>query len=645
MKKNLLFIVAILMSMQLFCQIEPDLDFVKIVSKQDALKHYPKHKSGGLKLGDNYDLKYHRLHLYIDPAVLYVSGSVHSHFVATQPMTVIQFELIDTLSVDSVIYHGLHIPYMHINKTLTIAFPSTIPSGQLDSVSVYYQGVPDQGAGFGSFIQSNHAGTPVISTLSEPYGASDWWPCKNSLSDKIDSVDIIVGTPMQYRVGSNGLLKSEYVSGTDKIYHWKHKYPIVTYLVAVAVTNYAVYSDYAPLGSDTLEILNYVFPEDLATAQASTPDLIPVMQLYSNLFGMYPYITEKYGHAQFNWGGGMEHQTMTFLVNFGYELMAHELSHQWFGDKITCDSWQNIWINEGFATYLTALTYDFIVGEYWWNKWKKETVEYITSEPDGSVFCYDTSAVWRIFDGRLSYNKGAMVLNMLRWKTGDSSFFASLYNYMNDPALIYGFAGTEDFQAHAEAASGMNLDDFFHDWIYMEGFPVYSLNCTVYPDSTASLNIQQATSHSSVSFFSLPVPVKFKNTVRDTLLVFDHTFSGETFNFDLDFIPDSMIFDPTHELIAQLGASNLIYGIGETDLNTVYLYPNPAASFITIINLPECFTSGSITDVSGRLVKAFEINHSGFEKVDVMMDFSGKGIYFIKLQSANNNIVRKFVKN
>ena len=379
---------------------------------------------------DNYDLKYHRCEWEIDPAVYHIKGVITSYFKPkVSNFDQMEFDLSDSLTVDSVVYHNSPLSFNQTQPDiLQIILPAVIPSDTLDSVMVYYQGTPPN-TGFGAFIQSNHNGTPIIWTLSEPFGAKEWWPCKQSLNDKIDSVEILVTTPQAYRVASNGLLVSEIQSGGNKIYHWKTKYPIAAYLVAIAVTNYSYYSDFVPMqNGDSLEVLNYVYPEDLSNAQLQTPAIIDMIQFFDSLTITYPFANEKYGHAQFGWGGGMEHQTMSFMVNFGSSLMAHEVAHQWFGDHVTCGSWQDIWLNEGFATYFEGLIKERFFPTSWMS-WKAAAISNITSAPDGSVICDDTTSVNRIFNGRLSYKKGAYLLHMLRWKLGDSLFFTAIKNF------------------------------------------------------------------------------------------------------------------------------------------------------------------------------------------------------------------------
>ena len=643
MKKTAILSLFMSLSFSGISQQIPEMDYIKKISFEEARIHQSLSQLKNSKVGENYDIYYHRMNWYINPSQNFIVGSVATCFKAVSQMSTIQFELNSSLIVDSIKYHTTNLNFTHAFNIITAQFPATLPTNQHDSVTIFYKGTPPQGTGFGSFVQDNHNGIPIIWTLSEPFGAPDWWPCKNSLKDKIDSIDIYVTTPSQYKVASNGLLKSETISGTDKMYHWKHKYPIATYLIAIAVTNYQVYSDYANLNSGILEITNYVFPENYSTAQLSTPNLIPVLQLYDSLFSDYPYMNEKYGHAQFGWGGGMEHQTMTFLVNFGYDLMAHELAHQWFGNKITCKNWHEIWINEGFATYLTGLTYNFLNTPNSWRNWKRNTINHVLQFPDGSVYCDDTTSVNRIFDGRLSYSKGAMVLNMLRWKIGDSAFFSCMKNFITDSQLAYKFAGTIDFKAHAEASSGQNLTDFFNDWIYNQGYPIYTLESTIYSDSSLTLFISQQQSHNSVSFFELPIPIKFSNGIKDTLLIFNNTLNNQVFSFSLNFIPTSLTFDPENNLIAVLDTSIITSKIEKTKSNPFIISPNPVRNILTIENGNQYVEKIELFDLMGRIREEINLFDILYEQ---KMDLTNlqKGFYILKIISEDTYYYKTIVK-
>ncbi len=600
-------------------------------------------EGGGKGVGADYDLKYHRFNWFIDPDTCYISGDVTSYFVTgVAGFSQISFELSSLLTVDSVRYSGSLTTFTHTADVVDINLGTSLPLGRFDSIQVYYHGNPGVGAGFGSFIKDIHDGTHIIWTLSEPYGARDWWPCKSILSDKIDSIDVYVTTPQINRVASNGILVSETLNGSNKTFHWKHRYPIAAYLIAIAVTNYSVYSDQVPLGSDTLEMLNYVYPENLAAWQAGTPFQIGVMQLYDSLFGTYPFIKEKYGHAQFSWGGGMEHQTMSFVINEGFDLLAHEMAHQWYGDKVTCNSWHDIWVNEGFATYCQGLTLESAWGGQYWPTWLHDRIHDITLYPGGSVYCYDTTQVSNVFDWRLSYQKGAMVLHMLRWIMGDSLFFQGMKNIIAAPQLAYGYAGTADIQHQFETVSGLNLNEYFLDWVYREGYPVYDISCLIQPDSSVQLSIQQTPSHSSVSYFELPVPLRFKNETHDTILVFNNTYNNQSFTAIPGFMPDSIFFDPELKLVALL--DTLIVQLGITEYHTIKaeISPNPATDYINV----SCY--GGITgDIEifgpdGRIQMHIpSLNRSSLR---INVSTLSKGLYLIKLVSPYNIVCGRFVK-
>ena len=215
-----------------------------------------------------------------------------------------------------------------------------------------------------AFTTSQHFGTPIMWTLSEPFGARDWWPCKQDLSDKIENIDFYITAPSAYKGVANGLEVSEIANNNGtKTVHYQHNYAIPAYLVAFAVTNYQIYQQTAGTAPNTFPIVNYIYPENYNSAVNQVAVTLPIMNLFENLFETYPFHEEKYGHAQFGWGGGMEHTTVSFMGSFSRDLIAHELAHHWFGNKITCGTWKDIWLNEGFAEYMSGLVYENLDGE------------------------------------------------------------------------------------------------------------------------------------------------------------------------------------------------------------------------------------------------------------------------------------------
>jgi aminopeptidase N len=538
-----------------------------------------------VSVGGSYDLKYHRLEWKLDPAEHFIEGAVTSYFIASQEnVTEVEFDLLNNMRILSVDRNGQPLSYTHEQDILKIELIAPLPKGQLDSVRIQYEGAP-QSQGFGAFETSSHNGVPVLWTLSEPYGAKSWWPCKQDLNDKIDSIDIWVTLPENYKVGTNGvLIKTDSLAENQVVYHWKHRYPIPAYLISLAITNYAAFEDFAQTNSgDSVLILNYVYPEQLAQAKDQLAATVEQMELFNQLFGDYPFKNEKYGHAQFGWGGGMEHQTMSSMGSFSYSLQAHELAHQWFGDKVTCGSWQDIWLNEGFATYLTALTYEFLTPDAGdWDNWKSYNRNYICSSPDGSTYVYDTSSVSRIFNSRLSYRKGAYILHMLRGMLGDTSFFEACRNYLNDPSLAYGYARTEDLQAHLESSYGFPLNEFFEDWLYGEGYPSYHMAYRI-DGRDIWVRLDQEQSHASVDFFEAKVPIVLSDGLHYDTLILDHQYSGQEFEIRLSFEPNSVQFDPEQWILSAENSQEQLTATSELELSSPFLlYPNPVENDLMI---------------------------------------------------------------
>ncbi len=644
-RKLLLSILAVFISAGIFAQHEHFIckDMHALVEMEQ------KHNQAKMKflpnpLTQNYDLKYHRLEWMVDPGQLYISGVITSYFVPlVSNFNQMYFDLSGNLNINNVCYGSQSLNYSQLSgDILVINFPTSLMQGQLDSLKIEYQGTPS-GSGFGSFANGDHNGTPVLWTLSEPYGAKEWWPCKQDLNDKIDSIDIFITTPELYRAASNGVLISETLNGTAKTYHWKHRYPIPAYLIAIAVTDYAVYSDFVPVpNASAIEVLNYVYPEDLTNAQSQTSNIIEIMQLFNNLFGIYPFADEKYGHAQFGWGGGMEHQTMSFMGGFSYGLQAHELAHQWFGDKVTCGSWEDIWLNEGFATYLTGITNEYLGSEQDWMNWKEGQIMTITDQPGGSVWVDDTTSVGRIFSGRLSYAKGSMLLHMLRWVIGDDDFYMAINNYLSDPNLAFSYAHTENLQAHLEAQSGISLTEFFNDWFYGEGYPSYMLSSVV-NGNTIDISINQISSMpNSVPFFEMPLPVYVSGQGMDSVLRLDHVFTGQTFSVNLPFVVDSVVFDPELWILSTANSSGLLVDVEHVFNETfVEIYPNPANAILNIQASTQ-ISRIEVLSVIGAVIKEKQVKD---RIVSIEIDDLVPGTYFIRIYSNDGIETKQFIKH
>jgi len=587
----------------------------------------------------NYDIKYHCFKWEIDPEIYYIKGSVLSYFKVIDDSKQIVFELTNELKVDSVIYNFNKIDYLHNENHLVIIFSEILPQNSFQTLIIYYQGEPSE-INSRAFILDEHDNEPIMWTLSEPMGAKDWFPCKQTLNDKIDSIDIFITTPVQYKVAGNGILISETILDNLKTTHWKHNFPIAAYLIGIAITNYVEYSDYVCFeNNDSLQILNYVYPEDIDYAKENTPNIINVVKYFDKNFLPYPF--ERYGHAQFNFGGGMEHQTMSFMVNFSHPLLAHELAHQWFGNYITCGSWHDIWLNESFATYLDGLTTEQKLRDENWVDWKRKQISDITSLPNGSVYITDTSSYKTIFNHRLVYSKGAMVLNIIRNEIGDSLFFLTVKNYLNDPKLAYNYALTNDLKNHFENTTKIDFTNFFDDWIYGEGYPIYKIKWMQNKDNLTKIIVNQTQTDISVDFFELKIPILLKGKKQDTLLILNNLYNNQEFEFDIDFNIKSAVFDP-HSNIITKGSQISEFFIYSKNFS-FEINPNPANQELEIeFPIELKLNSIEIYDEAGKSVFIKKTNYFG-KIYNLDISNLNSGVYIVYIETDSQILSKKII--
>lgn len=486
---------------------------------------------------DAWDARFYSLDLTMTPSNSTVSGTVQVRAqVVTGPLSVLQLDLYSNMIVSAATSGGFATTWSHnASDLLTVNLDRAYLNGETVTVTVTYQGVP-----FGGSLNFNTwNGQPMIWSLSEPFGARSWWPCKDYPSDKADSVDVRITVPTGLITASNGTRVMATDNGSLAVSKWQERHPIATYLVSVAIHPYTVSNDffvYAP--GDTMPITFFNFPDHVAQAAPTNAKVKNMLSVYETRFGPYPFRDEKYGHAEFLWGGGMEHQTCSSMGTFLEYIVAHELGHQWWGDLVTCRSFNHIWLNEGFATYAEALWAESLGGAEAY----RADLAFNEYYGPGTIYVVDETNETAVFSSNLSYNKGSWVLHMLRGVLGDTVFFEALEAYR--AAFAYSSATTEDFQAACEQASGRDLDWFFQEWIYGEYYPAYKYSYSSVPAGggyDVTLTVEQT---QSWQIFRMPVDVTVTTTAGAASFTIDDSLAWQQFVLHVDAEPVALELDP-----------------------------------------------------------------------------------------------------
>jgi hypothetical protein len=384
----------------------------------------------------------------------------------------------------------------------------------------------------------------MIWTLSEPFGARDWWPCKDFNDDKADSLDMTCTVPDNLIVASNGVLVSDVDNGSTRTFHWHTSSPISTYLVSLAIHPYTVFSDsYTPQGPGSpMELKFYVFPDHFSEVQATYALTNDMIDAFAESWGEYPFLSEKYGHAEFVVGGGMEHQTMSSLGNSTEDLISHELAHQWWGNTITCDTFHHIWLNEGFAVWSEAFWKEKTAGSAAY----RDIMDIGAYFGEGTIYVENPN-VDVIFDVNLSYNKGSWVVHMLRGVLGDEDFFDGLAHYRD---LYEGAtATTEQLRDAMEDVSGKDLDQFFQQWIYGQYYPHY--RCTWSPIANGvDVTIDQI--QTNTGLFEMPIRLRVLSTAGTFDFVVENSAASEDYSFSVAGTIQDVLVDPDRWILRKV---------------------------------------------------------------------------------------------
>ncbi|QCR23648.1 M1 family aminopeptidase [Pontibacter sp. SGAir0037] len=597
---------------------------------------------GHVKRMNQYDVGFYKLDLQLERNSRSVAGSVTTIAKLTNSqLDTFAFELHPNFEILSVVVNGE--PQQSVsndqqgNISVKLSTPIVAPA-ELTAV-ITYSGTAPSGANAAIGNGFNTATEPVWGnqvtwSLSEPYAAYEWWPTKQVLTDKADSVHVFVTTSADNKAGSNGLLTNTVPLSDNKVrYEWKSKYPIAYYLISVAVSNYEEYLIYAnPAGVPApIPVLNYIYRGGALNTYRAEIDLTtPLIEFFSELYILYPFAREKYGHSMAPIGGGMEHQTMTTQSTFTFTLTAHELAHQWFGDHVTCASWEDIWLNEGFASYSEYLALERLQNKQAATAWMRDAQAYAKQTPTGSVRVPDTTNVSRIFDYRLTYKKAAAVVHMLRFEINDDAlFFQALRTYLQE------FGGktatTADLQRVVEQTTGRNFSYFFEQWYTGESYPGFTVEWNQQGNQLRLLTTQFSTAN---NFFKTDLEYLIRTADGNATTVrLTHDQPIEDYLLEVEGTVTSITLDPNLWVLHRLERITRSPNLEVEQPLPVLLFPNPAHAAITLANMAFTPTQGAVYDATGRLVKQFSINQAQNREVSIDIRELPAGYYILQVNN------------
>ncbi len=602
----------------------------------------------------NINVKFYYLDLEIAIDSPFIAGQVTCDF---EPLVAgleeIWLSLNSSLTVDDV--SGDVDSFLQTGDSILINLDAAYGPGDELQVMISYQGVPVEAGGYkGLRYETHHGSEPIIATLSTPYLAHYWYPCKDGPSDKPDSVYVDITIPVkvvnniEVIAVSNGVLENIIDNTSTKTYQWRHRYPIVTYYVMVAISNYVKFSeDYSGIYGEEYPLDYYVFEQDLAGSQDGVEDMPLALDVFSEKFGEYPFSSEKYGMTQLGYYGAIENQTNTITNNMypaWFDVSVHELGHMWFGDMITCENWHHAWLNEGFATYSEAV-YDEEVFGYEAYKENIAANEYFSG---GTLYLQNASDTFNIFQG-IIYRKGAYALHMLRAVLGDSIFWDCIYSYSTDPEFMYAQATTEDFQGLCENVSGVDLDFFFEQWIYDAYYPEYHFNFENHGDSLAFLILQVQELSGRRPLFEMPVEVKllFESGGDTTIKVWNDEIY-QVFTVPVGEAVNMIEIDPEDKILCKkYYHPEIPVSLDENtpgNDNIVKIYPNPVNQSASIKVYAENENMNLVFyDISGRMIDRLHIPGSGIHVFQRASHPAGIYFYVLQNNSGANLTVGKVV--
>ncbi|RKX69250.1 hypothetical protein DRP53_08765 [candidate division WOR-3 bacterium] len=549
----------------------------------------------------SYDVLHYRLNLDLPMDSNYLSG-IATIASRSNEDNLAELDLhLDVMRVDSIKVDGITAIYQHNGETLHIYLPHPYNQGDSFDIMVGYSGKGSGGMGF-LWYNTVHK---IAYTLGCPFCTRKWMPCWDRLWDKADyGVEFYITVPDSYTACANGVYLGRQVQGGKATYHWKESYPIAPYLIHFAASIFSTYSDwFHKTPTESIEIKYFFWPEDSISARNAFKLCVDMISFYDSLYGDYPF--ERYGMDVVYpfYYGGMEHQTLAtinrvWLSQQNYYGIAHEMSHMWWGDMVTCFGWANVWLNEGFATYSDALYLERREGhQAFINKMIERRNDYFRAEQSNPHPVYNPPE-HLIFEWGHTYCKGSWILHMIRYLCGDDQTWLNLLATYRD-SFAYRNASTDDLNRIMNQVLGENYNWFFDEWVYSYWYPEYEINWKKRLEGSNwrfIVDISQKQSHGP-KVFHMPVEIRINFSSGDTIVKIPITQSPEHYEVLLSREPVSIDFDPNVWLIEK----STIVSVAET--------PTDRISFTRIKTVApeidiELNRSAEITvyDITGRLV-------------------------------------------
>ncbi len=595
---------------------------------------------------EKYDVNFYFIDLEVSNLNAFVKGSttINSTRIATEVDTFV-VEISRYLLVDSVYFQETkENHFLQQGDLLKVIIPELHKKSNHYSLRVFYHGNSGSQGFFAgiSSVKAPYLNKNVTYTLSEPFQARDWFPCKQNLKDKADSAWVFITVNSGLKAGSNGILTAITDMGNGKSrYEWKTNYPIDYYLLSLSVGDYYEYSFYAMLNAtDSVLVQNYIYnsPSNIEKVIPQLDETAPLLRLFSEKFGKYPFAEEKYGHSQAPMGGGMEHQTMTTMSSFDFGILSHELAHQWFGDFITCGTWQDIWINEGFASYAEYVAIEGLKSRAEAISWLDQAHNYAINYPADGVFLSPAESrdVDRIFNYGLTYRKGGSIIHMLRYEINDDSLF---FDILREFVIVHGnsTATGNEFAQVVKAKTGKDYDWFFDQWYFGKGHPVFVTNWRQIGDSLIIVS-SQSSSDGLAAFFKthLDFRIHYEDGMTEDIRVLYDSME-EVFTIPCPKAVKFVQSDPNSNVLQ----NTVIYKF--TDPIRVFsANPNPFKHELNIsFRNNNKIREIRLSDINGKIILEQETTNA-FLNID--LSFLRTGIYLLYVTEDSVKYTEKIIK-